>query len=731
MVACKLKLAPKILITISGFLLAEVALFMMLSSVLAESEKALENEHHARRILYLTESLANKYVQADKSAVRFFLSADPAAKKKYFNVAREAAEEFQELQEQVKDEPEWRDTVAEVIGELNNVRKMTEEAMQRRETVESFAEFKQYAREIEAKQSRYYLKKFPDQLNQLLSTQQAVLSKLPTIQAGYRESIKNLTSAGLLLNIIGALSLAIVLIRSVTDRLRILVDNTTRLSAGVPLNARLKGSDEIAQLDTSFHEMADALRAAKRKEAAILQNVADVVISASSDGIVTSISNSSEQMWGYAPIELVGKPLSSIVARDEREQFRSTLFNLNKMEGSTTFECRTIAKQGQEFYTSWSGQWSEEEQSFYCVAHDTTERKQREDLIKQNEERVRTVLARMPVSVVICSSNGEIEYSNSRFEEMTGLAREKINGHIVDHCIPVKDGSNSDSVFEQLKTNLNRVVEFLVNTSDQRVLCLEGTMSELEILEDRKYLLVFLDTTERHELQRLRQAFVAMVSHDLRTPLSSIRGFFELTLMGAFGKFGDEGMQSAEQALNNTEMLIRFVSDLLDLEKLDTGAMTMDKRTVSAFTLLDAANRAVSFLSAEKDIHIAIQSVNESLTLMVDADRILQVLINLLSNAVKFSPPGSTIALEAGAKDDAIIFSVTDQGRGIPADMINSIFEKFVQVENSDGRRGKGSGLGLAICKLIVEAHGGKIGVTSEVGKGSCFWFELPGLRKE
>ncbi len=720
-----MKLAPRILATISGFLVAEVTLFLLLSSVLTESEKALDNEHHARRILYLTQSLANNYVQADKAATHFFLSGDPKAKAKYYQISATATANFQELKEQVENEPEWRNTVSQVIGEVNSVRKITEDAILKRETLGSFAEFKDYANEIADKQSMYYVKKLPDQLNELLSTQQAVLSELPIIQAGYRDSIKNLTIAGLLLNIIAAFSLAWVLVREVTDRLRILVDNTERLSAGLQLNKQLIGNDEIAQLDASFHEMAESLVTAKRKEIAILQNVVDVVVCATPDGIITSVSNSCESMWGYSPVELIGKPLSSLISRDDRVQFRADLFTFDKTERTSSFECRTISKQGQEFYTSWSGQCSDDENSFYCVAHDTTERRQREDLIRQSEERVQTVIARMPVSVLICSVDSTIEYSNSRFEEMTALSNQQIIGRHISNCLPIKSIAPSESIFDQLKSNLNRVVEFLVRAADNRELCLEGTMSELVIFGQTKYLLVFLDTSERHELQRLRQAFVAMVSHDLRTPLTSIRGFFELTLMGAFGEFGDVGMQSAEKALNSTEMLIRFVSDLLDLEKLDTGAMTIEKSKISALALMQTATQAVSFVAAEKEIRLDTEIVSEQLLIWGDADRLIQVLINLVSNAIKFSEKSSAVRISAAVEESFVVFSVTDSGRGIPADMIESIFEKFVQVESRDGMRGKGSGLGLTICKLIVEAHGGQIGVTSEVNQGSRFWFKI------
>ncbi|HEY9705526.1 MAG TPA: ATP-binding protein, partial [Allocoleopsis sp.] len=169
--------------------------------------------------------------------------------------------------------------------------------------------------------------------------------------------------------------------------------------------------------------------------------------------------------------------------------------------------------------------------------------------------------------------------------------------------------------------------------------------------------------------------------------------------------------------------------DILDIERIESGKETMDKKNCHVTDLINQAIDSIQNLAEKAEIYIEKYSINTQI--WVDADRIIQTITNLLSNAIKFSPPNSTIWINADwAKENQnlMLFSIKDQGRGIPEDKLESIFGRFQQIDASDSRQKGGTGLGLAICRSIIQQHGGKIWVESELGKGSKFYFTIPVL---
>jgi signal transduction histidine kinase len=235
---------------------------------------------------------------------------------------------------------------------------------------------------------------------------------------------------------------------------------------------------------------------------------------------------------------------------------------------------------------------------------------------------------------------------------------------------------------------------------------------------------VFRDITKRREIERIKDEFVSVVSHELRTPLTSVRGALGLLAGGALGPLNTKAAALARRGLDGAERLTRLVDDLLDVERIESGATTMGFGRCSAAELVAAAVDGVSSLAAE--VPVVVRVDHSSATVQADAHRVIQALTNLLSNAIKFSPPNGTIAVSATTRGDMVEFAVADQGRGIPADMLERIFERFEQVDSSDSRRHGGTGLGLAICRTIVRRHGGEIWAESEAERGSVFRFTIP-----
>jgi PAS domain S-box-containing protein len=236
----------------------------------------------------------------------------------------------------------------------------------------------------------------------------------------------------------------------------------------------------------------------------------------------------------------------------------------------------------------------------------------------------------------------------------------------------------------------------------------------------------FADISQLREVDRLKDEFVSIVSHELRTPLTSIRGSVQLVLDDAGSVPDEEHRQLLQIALNNCERLVRIINDILDVAKIESGNITLHKRPCQVAEIIRQSIQVVQGPADAAKVIIDVALVASMPPVLVDLDRIVQALVNLLSNAVKFAPPGSTVKVSALHTEQTVTISVSDQGEGIAPENIARLFQKFQQVDSSSSRRKGGTGLGLAITKALVEQHGGRVYVDSELKKGTRFSFSLP-----
>lgn len=420
----------------------------------------------------------------------------------------------------------------------------------------------------------------------------------------WRIKLKNIVVVATVVNVLLGLVLATAFSRSITSRLKILVENTLRLSQEKKLHVPVTGADEIAALDRVFHDMSTALVLSRQKERAVVENAVDVICSFDRELKFVAVNPAAEKIWGYAPDQLRNRSLSDLLGGSPGD---TTITNLQKVmeeKSELTFKSSIHRQDGSTAWMLWSAQWSETEQILCCVAH---------------------------------------------------------------------------------------------------------------------------DVTENEEIARLKQDFMNMVSHDLRSPLTSIRGAIALLQSGVFGALSDEGQITIDRTESEIERLISLVNDLLDQERFSSGKLTLDCALLRPTNLLNRARESVELLAAGKGISLVIEEEVSDRAFLGDGKRLVQVLINLLSNAIKFSPDNVSVRLGAITVGDQLEFEVIDLGPGIAPEQRTRVFEKFYQVRDADERaRSKGSGLGLSICKAIVDAHGGSIGVEPGVNGGSRFWFRIP-----
>ncbi len=241
---------------------------------------------------------------------------------------------------------------------------------------------------------------------------------------------------------------------------------------------------------------------------------------------------------------------------------------------------------------------------------------------------------------------------------------------------------------------------------------------------DNALFCVVHDITDRKNAERVKKHFLAMISFDLKRPLSSISAAVTLLVGNLAESMPKMAVDKLDMAKKNLKRLLGLVNDLLALTEMDSGNLEIKKETCDIEELLIRAVQDVEAIAEKSGVILTIKSCPGKW--FIDPNRIMQVLVNLLSNAIKFSPKGGIVTLSAEPSGDLFTVKVIDQGRGVPQSHKAAIFEKFKQVEAADGKRKSGTGLGLPICKQIVEEHCGVIDVESIEGQGSTFWFSLP-----
>lgn len=353
---------------------------------------------------------------------------------------------------------------------------------------------------------------------------------------------------------------------------------------------------------------------------------------------------------------------------------------------------------------------------------------------QQAEEKFEKVFLASPSPIAITIlPDGRFIDINPSFLRLSGYAENEVIGRTADELkFGLAQDAYTNAIQHLLETGSLYNQEFSVRTKFDEIRTVLLSIEPIDLAGTPCALNIINDITERKQLEN---EFISLVSHELRTPMNSLIGALDLLSTGQLGTLTNKGQQLLKVATTNTERLIRLVNDILDLERMKSGKITLRKTKCDTAELLMQAAEVMQAMAEQLQVQLMVEP--HSAELWVDSDRILQTLTNLLSNAIKFSEPGDSIWMSAAPapavgrlncdnSSNCILFRVQDQGRGIPTDKLQSIFEPFQQVDTSDSRKKGGTGLGLAICRNIVEQHEGKIWVESALGQGSTFFFMLP-----
>lgn len=351
--------------------------------------------------------------------------------------------------------------------------------------------------------------------------------------------------------------------------------------------------------------------------------------------------------------------------------------------------------------------------------------------LARSESLFREAYENAPIGIALVSIAGEWLRVNQLLCDMLGYTAEELTRTTFQAITHAED----------LETDLRQVQQVLAREirayqMEKRYLHKNGhpvwAQLNVSLVADGARPLYFIaqiqDISERKSIEAAKAEFLTMVSHELRTPVTALRGALGILAAGAAGELPPKAQALTALADRNADRLHRLVNDILDIEKIESGAFAYRRSDVDLNQLVAQAAIDLKPYADQYQVQIDVRSDLPRAFVHADADRLMQVLANLISNAVKYSPPGGKVELQISRTSARIRVSITDHGEGIPEMFRAHIFEKFAQANWTATNPKGGSGLGLNISRAIIEHHGGVLAFGTELGVGSTFYFELPVL---
>jgi len=492
---------------------------------------------------------------------------------------------------------------------------------------------------------------------------------------------------------------------------------------------------------TGQRQAEQALLSSEMRYKQVVENSLGFVFTCTLEGRITSLNTFTAESLGYRVDELNGRPLTDFLSKAGLPDFAEslkTIVQTGEFQGTIPF----LGKDGSQRQIALrSRRMNSPGSASFILTHgmDVTEQHQVEDELLLVRRQQQLILDAVGDGIYGINLGGDLSFINPAAAKMLGYTPEEMHGKdthsLIHHSHP--DGTphskaNCPILLGMRRREGVRVRDDVFWRKDGAAIPVEYIASPL--MDEgviAGMVVAFQDVSERRRLERMKDEFISTVSHELRTPLTSLRASLGLISSGSLDKRPEKRKQMLDVAIGNCDRLVSLVNDILDFDRVEKGTLPLQLEVLDIADILRRAADVEHEAALKAQISFRFDA-RPDLLVNVDLNRMLQILSELVSNAIKFSPPQTIIKLAAHPiENDEVCVTVEDQGRGVPQEKLDLIFERFQQGDASDSRALGGTGLGLAICKRIVEQLGGRIWAESEPGKGSRFSFTVPAGKAE
>jgi len=475
----------------------------------------------------------------------------------------------------------------------------------------------------------------------------------------------------------------------------------------------------------------------------IFDATSDFLVYLEPNGTILDINNAAIALGGLDKEKLIGKSFFDIKELFSEGDMKKHIDAINKTacgEKVGDYECDMITKNGAGFRFLFSNDCIKEKEEVNGIlirGRDVTQRQRAWEELVKLEEKYRVLAETSADGVLTIDPLGRLTYVNPSFEKMCGRRKSQILATLFRNYLSEDSTYFFQQVFMDARTKGEKVenVELELVHLDGNIVPLEVNIAPL--MRNNEFagmVCTIRDITERRKIEdelkkseRLKTEFMNIAAHELKSPVTPIKGYLDLIISDKDTSDRIKGW--AKISLRNAERLLKLVTDILDVSRLDTDTMRFEMEKISTVEILDEIAEDMKPVIEGKNLKFIANIPRDLPDMLGDRHRLSQVLKNLLVNAIKFTDNGS-IGIEAEKKEDHILIAVKDTGIGISSDELKKIFNKFYQAYTGDDRRNEGTGLGLYICKEIIRKHNGEIWAESKLQEGSQFYIKLPYIHK-
>lgn len=527
-------------------------------------------------------------------------------------------------------------------------------------------------------------------------------------------------ATGFVINIAIAFLLYRFFIQRVPGRLEVVADNTVNLALGKPLAAAVTGDDEIAQLDTALRDLGNTLNDFKSKERTILENAAEFICSMNSKGVFLEVNQASSALWGYTPDELIGRRLSSLIPSEQAKTTLDSIEMLFNDRVPVSFENTVRLKDGNHAELLWSAQPGDDAESVVMIAHDITERNRVLRLIRESEEQFRTIIDNLPVTVLSLNNNLQITAANPTTAKMFQYQPAEILGKDLSFLFTGSTGKGSEDA-DIVRAAQTQAIELQSIRKDRSSLAVSLSIKRFTKKNKDNFLAVLQDITTRREIELIKRDFISMISHDLRSPLTSLHG--------TIGMMAAQIQESEETASNEKEKkilldaetkigkLVNLINDFLDLEKIESGSFTFETEDVTLLRLIGTAGERLKDTCPDVDRSISYDSADSTISVRIDLERMVMAILSFVSAIVRFSPSNAEVRVTSQKSPGQVSLFLSGDGCNIPDETKQTCLKRYAIVDFGQHETWTVSGLSLALARATIEAHHGTLDIERRDGQ--------------